>query len=57
MGSLAFGPDGALYASGGEGASFDYVDYRADPASPGAGDPANQGGALRSQDLRTGGDP
>ena len=27
VGSLAFGPDGALYVSGGEGASFSFVDY------------------------------
>ena len=27
IGSVVFGPDGALYASGGDGASFDYVDY------------------------------
>ena len=26
IGTLAFGPDGALYASGGDGASFNYVD-------------------------------
>ena len=27
VGSLVFGPDGALYASGGDGASFDFADY------------------------------
>jgi glucose/arabinose dehydrogenase/PKD repeat protein len=27
VGDLAFGPDGALYVSGGDGASFDTVDY------------------------------
>lgn len=27
IGSLVFGPDGALYASGGDGANFDIVDY------------------------------
>src|SRR5215208_2291400 len=27
IGSLAFGPDGALYVSGGDGASFNAVDY------------------------------
>jgi glucose/arabinose dehydrogenase len=57
VGSLAFGPDGALYASGGDGANFDYVDYGQTASSPSAGDPAEQGGALRSQDLGTPGDP
>ena len=27
VGSLVFGPDGALYVSGGDGASFNFVDY------------------------------
>ena len=48
---------GALYASGGEGASFNSVDYGQIPGDPPSGDPANQGGALRSQDLATSGDP
>ena len=58
IGSLAFGPDGYLYVSGGDGASFNWVDY-----GQGGGvlnrcsDPANEGGALRSQDLRTTSDP
>jgi glucose/arabinose dehydrogenase len=69
IGSLAFGPDGALYASGGEGADFNQLDYgqEGDPLNP-CGDPPGgvgstltpptaEGGALRSQDLRTGGDP
>jgi glucose/arabinose dehydrogenase len=69
IGSLEFGPDGALYASGGDGASFNFVDYGQDgmPLNP-CGDPPGavgatlspptaEGGALRSQDLRTGGDP
>jgi PKD repeat protein len=68
-GSLAFGADGALYASGGDGASFNFVDYGQDgnPLNP-CGDPPGtagsvlspptaEGGALRSQDLRTSGDP
>ena len=55
VGGLAFGPDGALYASAGDGASATFVDY-----GQGAGpspDPPNEGGALRSQDLRTPADP
>ena len=55
VGSLAFGADGALYASGGEGAAYDRVDTgeRGNPC----GDPPAEGGALRAQDLRTPGDP
>lgn len=66
IGSLAFGADGALYASGGDGASFNFVDYGQDgsPINP-CGDPPGgamspptaEGGALRSQDLRTTSDP
>ena len=58
IGSLAFGPDGNLYVSSGDGASFNWVDY-----GQGGGslnrcvDPANEGGALRSQDMRTLSDP
>jgi MYXO-CTERM domain-containing protein len=63
-GQVEFGPDGALYASGGDGASFNFVDYGQDgsPLNP-LGDPpvavgeaqttpTAQGGALRSQSLR-----
>ena len=69
IGALAFGADGALYVSGGDGASFNFVDYGQDgsPLNPcgdppgGAGatltPPTAEGGALRSQDLRTSGDP
>jgi glucose/arabinose dehydrogenase len=70
VGSLVFGSDGnALYVSGGDGASFDFVDYGQDGSPPnpcgdppsGAGTtltpPTAEGGALRSQDLRTSGDP
>ncbi|MGH8977496.1 MAG: PQQ-dependent sugar dehydrogenase [Acidimicrobiia bacterium] len=55
MGAIKFGPDGALYLSAGEGASFGFADWgqRGNPC----GDPAQEGGALRAQDLRTTGDP
>ncbi|WP_433336131.1 PQQ-dependent sugar dehydrogenase [Spirillospora sp. CA-294931] len=66
VGALAFGKDGMLYASGGDGASFGYADYGqkdnacGDPPKP-AGTPlaapAAEGGALRSQDRRTPADP
>jgi glucose/arabinose dehydrogenase len=69
VGSVEFGRDGALYASGGDGASFNFVDYGQDgsPVNP-CGDPPGtvgstltpptaEGGALRSQDLRTPSDP
>jgi uncharacterized repeat protein (TIGR01451 family) len=69
IGHLAFGADGALYASGGEGASFIFTDYGQDgnPLNP-CGDPPSgvggtqtpptaEGGSLRSQDLKTSGDP
>ena len=69
IGSLAFGNDGALYVSAGDGANFNVIDYgqMGSPLNPG-GDPpvpvggtqtppTAEGGALRSQDLRTSGDP
>ena len=69
VGSVEFGRDGALYASGGDGASFNFADWGQDgaPLNP-CGDPPGgvgatltpptaEGGALRSQDLRTAGDP
>jgi glucose/arabinose dehydrogenase len=68
-GAVEFGRDGALYATGGDGASFNFVDYGQDgsPVNP-CGDPPSaagtlltpptaEGGALRSQDLRTSADP
>ncbi|HEV7761028.1 MAG TPA: PQQ-dependent sugar dehydrogenase, partial [Acidimicrobiales bacterium] len=69
IGSLAFAPDGALYVSAGEGASFNIADHgqAGVPRNP-CGDPPGgvggtqtpptaEGGALRAQDLRTPGDP
>jgi glucose/arabinose dehydrogenase len=69
VGTVEFGPDGALYASSGDGASFGFADYGQDgnPLNP-CGDPPGgvgatltppsaEGGALRSQDLRTSADP
>ncbi len=68
-GGLVFGPDGMLYASGGDGASFLNTDYGQDgePLNP-CGDPpvpvgsaqtppTAEGGALRAQDLLTASDP
>jgi glucose/arabinose dehydrogenase/PKD repeat protein len=68
IGDLEFA-DGALYASGGEGASWTAADYGqfGTPRNP-CGDPPGgvggqmksptaEGGALRSQDLRTPSDP
>ena len=69
VGKLAFGSDGALYASAGDGATFAYADYGQEGAPPNpCGDPPTgvggtqtpptaEGGALRSQDLQTSGDP
>ncbi|HEX2772872.1 MAG TPA: PQQ-dependent sugar dehydrogenase, partial [Micromonosporaceae bacterium] len=56
IGDIAFGADGMLYVTGGDGASFNTVDYgnlpAGNPTNP-CNDPANEGGALRSQDIRT----
>ena len=69
IGSLAFGTDGALYVTGGDGASFTFTDWGQDgspvnpcgdpPGGPGTAltPPSAEGGALRSQDLRTPADP
>jgi glucose/arabinose dehydrogenase len=63
IGDLEFGRDGMLYATGGDGASFNAVDYGqfgsptvnpcADPPGGTMAPPSAEGGALRSQDLRT----
>ena len=74
IGTLVFGPDGALYLSAGDGASFNAVDYGqfggtsgsppptpvnpcGDPPGGSMSPPAAEGGALRSQDVRTTGGP
>ena len=69
VGDLAFGSDGALYVSGGDGASFTFTDWgqAGNPVNPcgdppgGAGTaltpPTAEGGSLRSQDVRTTSDP
>lgn len=66
IGHIEFGPDGALYAGGGDAASFNFADYGqdGDPVNP-CGDPGGseptpptaEGGAMRAQDLRTTADP
>ena len=65
-GGLAFGADGNLYASGGDGSTSAFWDYgqTGTPANP-CGDPGgssptpptSEAGRLRAQDLRTTGDP
>ncbi len=70
IGDLEFGPEGALFASGGEGAIFTTADYGQfgwpdvnecgdPPGSRGqaSAPPDAEGGSLRSQDLLTAGDP
>jgi glucose/arabinose dehydrogenase len=69
VGDLAFGQDGQLYVSGGEGASFTFADWgqAGNPVNP-CGDPPGapgsalspptaEGGSLRSQDARSTLDP
>jgi glucose/arabinose dehydrogenase len=66
IGDLEFGADGMLYVTGGDGASFNGVDYGqlgspinpcADPPGGAMTPPSAEGGALRSQDVRTSADP
>ncbi|MBB5956422.1 glucose/arabinose dehydrogenase [Saccharothrix tamanrassetensis] len=61
IGTVAFGPDGALYVGGGDGASFNFADYGqvgnpcADPPGPAGANltaPDARGGAVRSQSVR-----
>jgi glucose/arabinose dehydrogenase len=61
IGSVTFGPDGALYVGGGDGASFNFADWGqrgnpcADPPGPAGTNlapPDARGGALRSQSVR-----
>ncbi|MCA1734994.1 MAG: PQQ-dependent sugar dehydrogenase, partial [Actinobacteria bacterium] len=65
IGDLAFAEDGSLLVSAGDGASFNYADHGGPPnptnscGDPlgGSGEADNEGGALRSQDIRTTSDP
>lgn len=58
VGTLAFGPDGMLYLSAGDGAHFNYVDFGQignechDPPAEFIGPPDTQGGAFRAQSFR-----
>ena len=59
IGSLAFGADGALYVSGGDGASFNFADWGQDgnplnpcgdpPGAPGSSEPADRGGRCAAE--------
>lgn len=61
VGDIEFDATGALYMSGGEGASYETADYGqfgnpcGDPLD--VSGPNDEGGALRAQDLRTSSDP
>jgi glucose/arabinose dehydrogenase len=57
IGDLHFGQDGMLYVSAGDGANYSNVDYgQLGAMSNPCGDPVKEGGALRAQDLLSGGD-
>ena len=65
-GGLAFGADGNLYATGGDGSTSAFWDYGqtgtpanpcGDPGGPTPTPPTSEAGRLRAQDLRTTGDP
>ena len=53
IGTIRFGPDGYLYAGGGDGASFTFHDLgqSGNPDWPDERSPPNAGGSLRSQGL------
>jgi glucose/arabinose dehydrogenase len=68
VGDLHFGPEGALYASGGEGASFTVSDYGQfgwphanqcgdPPGGEALAPPGAEGGSLRALDVLTPADP
>jgi glucose/arabinose dehydrogenase len=66
VGMVKFGSDGSLYASAGDGATYQYADWGqtgntcGDPPGPAGANlapPTAEGGSLRAQDLRTSGDP
>jgi glucose/arabinose dehydrogenase/PKD repeat protein len=67
IGHIEIGPDGALYASAGEGSNANLVDYGqlgvpspnpcGDPGGATPTPPTAEGGALRAQDARTSADP
>jgi glucose/arabinose dehydrogenase len=65
VGTIRFGIDGSLYVSGGDGASFNYVDYgqtggnvcNDHPGGSTISPPDSRGGALRSQKVITDGVP
>ena len=50
IGDLAFGPEGALYVSGGDGGSYETADWGQLGGNP-CGDPPDEGGSLRSQSV------